>query len=169
MTVLSVAEAKRHLGLQDASVDAAVEAVIVAAEAAITARCGPLEPTTYTETLTGTGGTLTVRSPLLSVTTVNGNALTNALTPSMLAAGVIPGTHRGDVAVVYVAGRTTVPADLLMGIKELVAHLWNTTQRSAADRRGRQDATQQALTGTSYLFPYRVEQWIAPYVLAGIG
>lgn len=171
MAVLSVAEAKRHLGLTDPAVDPAVEAVVAAAEAAIARRCGDLEPTPRTELVTADGGPLIVRGPVVSFTSVSkdGSAVTiDPATAPMLDIGVIPGSFRGDFTVTYTSGRTTVPPDLLMGIKELVAHLWNTTQRSAAERRGR-NAEQPGPTGMSYLLPYRVEQWIAPYSRASVG
>lgn len=170
MAVLSVAQAKQHLGLTDPTVDPTVEAVVAAAEAAIARRCGDLEPTERTEVVTADGGPLIVRGPVISFTSVSKDAGAVAFDPvtvPMLDAGVLPGCFRGDYTVTYTSGRATVPADLLMGVKELVAHLWNTTQRSAADRRGRNSEQQPA--GTSYLLPYRVEQWIAPYSRPAVG
>lgn len=170
MPVLSVAAAKQHLGLSGTTSDPALEAVIAAAEKAIAVRCGFLEPTDRTDVVEAHHGPLALRAPVVSVTSItpeNGSAVdVPTLTTAAKDAGTVPGTFYGTYTVVYVSGRASVPADLLMGVKELVAHLWNTTQRSAADRRGRND---QPPTGSSYVFPNRVEQWIAPYVQAGIG
>lgn len=172
MAVLSVAEAREHLSLSpSAGVDEALGAVIDAAERAIAARCGDLEPTSRTAVVEAECGPLVVvRKPILELTSITSDSgtaqtLPTALTDAQKAAGVIPGNWYGTFTVVYVSGRSYAPVDLLMGIKELTAHLWATNQRSAADRRGRE---QQQQPGAAYVFPYRVEQWIAPYMQAGI-
>jgi hypothetical protein len=70
--------------------------------------------------------------------------------------------------VVYLAGRSTVPDDLLFAVKELVRHLW-TTQRGGATRPGSQqsDAMSNTLPGAAYVFPFRVEQLLAPHEQPG--
>lgn len=169
MSVLSDSDAYQWLfgsapGVSDDDVLAEVATVVAAAERAIAGRCGDLEPTTITDVVTGNGGPLVLRPPVVSVTSITLDGAVQTV-PTMsaagLSAGVIPGSWTGDYTVVYVSGRTTCPPDLLMGVKELVRHLWDTTRRSAADRRGR-EAT--AAPASTFVFPHRVEQWIAPYV-----
>ena len=72
--------------------------------------------------------------------------------------------------VVYQAGRATVPDDLRMGVLEMLRHLWD-TQRAGGSRRvgsGSSDSTANTIPGAAYLFPFRVEQLIAPHVQVGI-
>jgi hypothetical protein len=66
--------------------------------------------------------------------------------------------------VVYAAGRSTCPEDLLLAVKEQVRHLWQ-TQRGGAVR----NQAEPAPPGAAYLLPYRVEQLIAPHVQPGFG
>lgn len=167
MTALSLAEAKQHLGLSSNEVDSTLLAVLKAAEAAIAVRCGDLEPVQRTEVVRAVNGTLILRGPLVSVDSVTLNDVAQTvptLTATETAAGIVCGSWSGDYVVTYTAGRSTLPEDLKMGVKELVAHLWATTQRSSSDRRGRETPED----GSAYLFPRRVEQWIAPYVIPGI-
>lgn len=167
MSVLPTADAYRWLFGTDPDMGddlTEVEAIVAAAERAISGRCGDLEPTTHTEVVTGNGGPLILRPPVISITsiTLDGAAQTvPTVSAAGLSAGIVPGSWTGDYTVVYVSGRTLCPPDLLMGVKELVRHLWDTTRRSAADRRGQEAAAPPAST---FVFPHRVEQWIAPYV-----
>lgn len=171
MPVLDIDQVRGHLNLvrEDAETEAAVRAIITAAEAAIAARCGDLEPTQRVEVHTvGRGGALPLRAPLVSVTSITpvtgGAPVTVQAHQVDATAGLVHGLPAGTYAVAYVSGREHCPPDLLMGVKELVAHLWATTKRSAGDR-GRQAAE---APGAAYLYPYRVEAWIAPYLQPGI-
>jgi hypothetical protein len=68
--------------------------------------------------------------------------------------------------VVYDAGRSTCPADLLFAVKELVRHLW-ATQRAGA--RGGASAEGNAAPGAAHLLPYRVAELIVPHAQIGVG
>jgi hypothetical protein len=64
--------------------------------------------------------------------------------------------------VVYQAGRTTVPADLLNGVKELLQDLLE-SQRGPNTRPG----LPPDVPSLPFLFSYKVESLIEPYVQAG--
>jgi hypothetical protein len=70
--------------------------------------------------------------------------------------------------VVYSAGRASCPADLLLAVRELVRHIWE-TQRGGTRRPGSSASSETANTiaGAAYLFPFRVEQLLAPYIQPG--
>lgn len=138
MAVLTLADAKIHLNIPAATTtnDAEVTAFIDAAEAAISAKVGPLVSTNVTERVDGcsTRWLKLTSTPVVSVTSVtpvNGTALSLPGLDIELGAGLI-GTVSGigfpsrRYDIVYVAGRTSVPADLLMAIKEQVRHMWRT-------------------------------------------
>lgn len=172
MSVLTLALAKTHLNIPSATTtyDTELQTFIDTAEAVLAQYCGPLEATAVTERLGGGVDTLVLRtSPVLSLTSVTpyqGSALTLADLYLDTAAGLV--TYNSGAAftarhytVVYSAGRSSCPADLLMGVKELVRHLW-TTQRGGATRPGSQPL-ETAPPGAGYLLPYRVQELIAQH------
>lgn len=176
MSVLTLQAAKTHLNIASTANDVELQGMIYAAESAIARKVGPLEPTTVTERVPG-GSALALRtSPaisLTSVTTVTGTALT--LTDLYLdtEAGVVSNNwgesfHAVAYDVVYQAGRTTCPDDILLALKELVRHLWD-SQRGGARRPGAQqsDALANTLPGSAYTFPIRVSELLAPHVRLG--
>lgn len=66
-----------------------------------------------------------------------------------------------NIHVTYVAGYVTVPADLQHAAMVLVKHLWET-------QRGPQGRVGATPDGSSYSFPNRVLEILAPYMLPGI-
>lgn len=175
MSALTVEQAKTHLNIPAATTtyDTELQAFIDAAEAAIGSKCGPLAATATTETATAVGGSMPLASPpaisLTSVTPVDGGT---ALTVSDLrlsgSAGVVYDVPDGTYTVVYSAGRESVPADLLMAVKELVRHLWD-TQRGPTRRPGSNtsETTANTIPGAAYLMPFRVAELIAPHMQGG--
>lgn len=177
MSVLTLLEAKKHLEISSPTYDDELQEFIDAAEAAIVARCGPLTSTPTTVRVQGGTGTLVLPTlpalDITSVTPVNGTALTVGDLYLDAGAGLV--THVSGTTftnqsfdVVYNAGRTTCPPDLLMAVKELVRHLWQ-TQRGPSRRPGSQvsEATANTVPGAAYLLPFRVSELIAPHVQHG--
>lgn len=179
MSVLTLSDAKTHLNIASSTQDGELVRFIEAAEAAIAQRVGPLAATAVTERVEGCTYTLAVTTlpviSLTSVTPVGGSALTLAdlwLSPAGLvrypASNVWFGSLHYDVA--YSAGRATCPDDLLLAVKELVRHLWD-TQRGGARRPGspQSDSLSNTLPGAAYAFPIRVSELIAPHELSSVG
>lgn len=171
MAVLALADARTHLNIKGATHDAELAAVVASAEAVIAQHVGPLEPTTVTTTRTGYTSTLVLPvSPVISITSITdaaGTALTVADFALDGAAGLLTyasGAIFGSASytVTYQSGRTTVPADLLLAVKELTRHLWE-SQRNPAPRPGFTDDSISS-PAPGYLMPYRVQAVIAPHV-----
>lgn len=176
MSVLTLAAAKTHLNINSATHDAELQAFIDAAEAAIAKRVGPLASTATTSRVEG-GDVLSLPvTPVLSltsVTPVNGAALTVGdlhVEPSgeVSYTSISTGFPAWRYTVVYNAGRSSLPSDLLLAVKELVRHMW-TTQRGGSSRPNspQSDALSNTIPGSAYTFPIRVEQLIAPHIQVG--
>lgn len=172
MSTLSLADAKTYLNITTSATDTELQGFIDQAEAAIGARCGALLPASRTSRIAGDGAMslLLPTCPVASLT---------AITPSEGAAVVLSDLHlNSDAGVVtrndgtaftasyydvtYAAGRASVPADLLLAVKEMVRHLWE-TQRGAGVRPG----SRPDVPGASYMLPYRVLELIAAYETPG--
>lgn len=181
MSVLSLAEAKQHLNITNTANDDEVVAFRDAAEAFITRRIGPLEPTVVTRRVVRYGNSLVLPVvPVLSLTSVSpdyGSPVTVGDLRFDADSGVVSYTAatatfgRYLYTVVYTAGWPDgqLPADLLMAVKELLRHLW-TSQRGSGVRPGSRppEGAANTLPGASYLLPIRVEQLLANYQLPGI-
>ena len=144
MAALTLSEVKLHLNIDDDSDDAELTAFIDRAEAAIAAKCGPLEPTPVTARVRGYGRSLSPKvTPILSltsVTPVGGSALTlaalhapenglrGASTIEYLDGGWF-GSRWYDVA--YTAGRDATPEDLRLAVLEAVRIYWDTQRGNA--------------------------------------
>lgn len=177
MSVLTLADARTHLNVTAGPHDAEVQAFIDAAEAAIIQRCGPLASTAATVRVRGGGTALVLPTipavSLTSVTPVDGTALTLADLYLDTGAGLVTYNSGSTFTdrlydVVYNAGRTTCPEDLLMAVKELVRHMWQ-TQRGPTRRPGSQpsEGTANTVPGAAYLLPFRVSELIAPHLQPG--
>lgn len=181
MSAVTLAEAKTHLNITATTNDTELQAFVDRAEAAIVKRCGPLVATSVTSRVRGGSSILALpKTPVLSLTSItplDGTALT-ASDYIVSTGGNVEGktgvTFRSrwyDVA--YSAGHgataADVPADLKLAALELVRHLWD-TQRGGTVRPGSRpsDAMSNTIPGAAYLFPFRVEQLMAPYVQVGI-
>lgn len=178
MSVLKLTDAKTHLNMTQAVNDGELQGMIDAAEDAIAKKVGPLEQVTVTKRISGGSALVLPVLPAVSLTSI---------TPSLPLAG--PDVSLADVYldadagvvmhvwsgfpslaydVVYTAGRTDCPDDLLLAVKELVRHMWD-SQRGGAKRPGAQqsDALSNTLPGSAYTFPIRVTELIAPHLRLG--
>lgn len=177
MSVLTLADAKAHLGLTQAVNDVELQRHIDAAEAAIGARVGPLTPTSKTVRVPG-GNALLLPPPVISVTTIVpiGPGNPGPLDVSALAidpnAGIVyrydsvPLTSWRWLAVTYQAGWASVPPDLLHAVREMVRHLW-ASQRGGGTRPGAQ-ASPTPVPGAAFAFPWFVSELLEPYLQAGV-
>jgi hypothetical protein len=178
VSVVALGEVKTHLNLTASTHDAELQSLIDAAEAAIGERVGPLAPTAETARVRG-GGRDTLVLPispvvsLTSVTPVDGDALTLSDLHLDQESGLIAFEAGGSFSlrhydVAYDAGRTECPADLKLAVKELVRHVWS-TQRGPTTRPGSRESEGAAntLPGAAYVFPFRVEQLLAPHEQPG--
>lgn len=185
MSAVTLDEVKAHLNLSTGTgpMDTELGAFLDRAEAAIVARCGPLVSESVTERVRGSRRALSVSTtPVLSVTSVTpvaGSALTVADLVVDGEAGVIEmlsGSSFGSswYDVVFAAGHganaQAVPADLRLALLELVRHLWATQRGGGTARIGSppSDSSANTVPGAAYLFPFRVEQLLAPYVQIAI-
>lgn len=169
MSVLALNDAKSHLNISGDTHNAELQDFIDAAEAVIAAKVGPLEPTTVTARVSGgTSGLALPITPVISLTSltiVGGSASDVSLLYANPITGVV-GYNSGSLSftgswdVVYQAGRTTCPQDLLLAVKELVRHLW-ATQRATARPGPAQDPN---VPGAAHMLPYRVAELIAPHM-----
>lgn len=177
MSVLTLAQAKAHLNVTGGQQDVEVQSMIAAAEAAIAKRCGPLSSTSTTVRVAGGSPELvlpvTPAVSLTSVTPVDGSALTLSDLYLDTGAGLVTYNSGAGFSsrlydVVYNAGRTTVPDDLLMAVKELVRHMW-ATQRGPTRRPGStpSEAVANTVPGAAYALPFRVSELIAPHLQHG--
>jgi hypothetical protein len=169
MSVLSLAEAKTHLNITGTVSDAELQGFIDAAESVVAERCGPLEPTDVTDRIVARNGRSILLSvaPVISVTSVTASdsSTVNPADLTVTEAGVVSYTDGltpfgcTTYTVTYQAGRWTLPAALLMAVKEELRHLWK-TQRGGSARPGAGADQQQA---PGYLVPYMVAELIEPY------
>lgn len=175
MTVVSVDDAMSHLNMTDVD-EYELGGMIDAAEAAISERVGPLEATTISCRVTGRGAELTLPvTPVVSVTSITPvSGVAMDLANVFVADGdygvisaAVPTWHASRYStfpyaaydVVYVAGRDSCPADLVMAVKEMVRHLWK-SQRGAAARPGSADSAPPA----GYLIPNAVAELLEPHM-----
>lgn len=174
-SVLSLADAKTHLNITVTTYDTELQAVIDSAEATLANHVGPLQATSVTARVRPTGGCALVLPilPAISLTSVTpyaAAALTLADLHLETASGVVTYNSGLDFSaayydVVYSAGWSTCPNDLVFAIKELVRHLW-TTQRGEARRPGSAQAAEPP-PGAAHALPYRVAELIAPHIQPG--
>jgi hypothetical protein len=175
VSALLLADAKTHLNMSASTNDAELQAVIDAAEAVLARRVGPLEPAATTDRVIGLADSLVVRTvPAVSLTSItgpSGSALDLTNIHLEQGSGVI--THNlGQYfveryyTVAYSAGRASCPDDLLLAVKELVRHVWQ-TQRGSGGRPGSAPVDVSSTPGLGYYLPYRVQELIAPHLQPG--
>jgi hypothetical protein len=179
MAVLSLPEAKTHLNIPTSNTtnDGELIGFIEAAEQSIADECGPLVPTTVTERVNGQSSELQLHTtPVLSITSVTPVGST-ALSPSELAElDVRPGGSIVMISggrfwsrqydVVYQAGRTSVPANLLLGAKEQLRYLWQ-SQLGNAPSAGALPEGESAAGEPLSALPRKIQRLIRPYVQLG--
>lgn len=155
--LVSLADAKAQLNITDASQDDELQGFIDAATAVVEGIVGPVVRRTYTEVHDGGGPFIVLNNPpIISVTSVTemvgptAYTLTDAEIDTVTGAysysidsyerGVIARRWSGgivgpfvggvrNIQVVYVSGRTSVPAPVRMGALLLIEHMWEQTQR----------------------------------------
>ncbi|UUW87403.1 hypothetical protein [Pimelobacter simplex] len=174
MTVLTLPDARAHLNITDetAPTTAKLTAMIASAESAIAGRVGPLEAQARTVRVAPNYKTLVVLSPAVEVTAVTdsvGTTLDTAALHLNQRAGLITRSDGSAFTaswydVTYDYGRSPCPPDLVLAVKEMVRHLWD-TQRGPSKRPGSNtsDATSNTIPGAAYLLPFRVAELIAPH------
>lgn len=173
MSALLLADAKTYLNITGTSYDTLMQSIIDAAESAITAKCGPLTATAVTQQVVANVGVMVLTTlpaiELVSITPWSGGSPLD-LTGITLdgASGLVSNVPSGSYVVTYTAGRAPCPPDLLLAVKELVRHLWE-SQRGGTRRPGStvSDATSNTIPGAAYLFPFRVSELIAPHMQPG--
>ncbi|GEA79938.1 head-tail connector protein [Cellulomonas uda] len=167
---ITLVDAKEFLKISSDSTDVELLGFIEAATAAWVKRVGPVLPQQFVDTigLPRPGLPLT-KAPVISVESVTVDGVELAPTRWELDpdAGVIDvdgGLTGRRASVHYTAGYAPddVPADLLLGVKLLLRHLWR-TQRGAAKAAGGGEEE----TSASFLWPNRVEEIARDYRLAG--
>ena len=177
MSVLTLAAAKQHLNITTAESDAELQDTIDAAEALIAKKCGPLTATVTTSRVRGYSGQLrlpiTPVISLTSVTPVQGSAL-DLSGVVVSASGVVEFTYSGWFGyglydVVYTAGRTACPDDLLWGVQELTRNLWNSQRPSGGRFSSAADmAMANTIPGAAYIWTFKVMNAIGPHEQAGV-
>lgn len=176
MSTLLLADAKSYLNITSATHDVELQEFIDTAESAIAKRCGPLASTVTTRRVRGGSALVLPVTPVIDLTSVTDvvSGATETIADLLVTpGGVVERLHGGGFTarwydVVYNAGRASVPDDLLLGVKELLRHLWETQRGTSRTASPRSDAASNTVPGAAYLFPFRVEQLIEPYVQPGI-
>lgn len=177
MSAVLLADVKAHLNITVATYDAELQAHIDAAEGTIAAKVGPLSPTSVTDRLEGCyeRSLVLTCSPVVSLTSVK-EVLGATLNLSDLyldaPAGIVRwvdsvglfGALLYDVT--YMAGRSSLPADLALAVKEQVRHTWR-SQRGGTQRPGTTPDTATAAAGL--LAPSMVAELIEPYLTSNLG
>lgn len=182
--LMSLDDAKRSLrwGSNPTDNDDDLRTYMAAVTPVIEDLVGPVLPQTVTEivpALYDGSGRMSVtvsRTPVLSVTSmtsqVNGSVapnLANLVIDS--ASGVLRLSNwagfYGQLAVVYKAGRTTIPANILLAAREQLRFLWQIGQQ--ANRPAWADEPQAAeYTPSGYAVPKRVIELCAPHMRAPV-
>lgn len=177
MSVVEFAVAKNHLNITADNYDTEIQQFLDTAESAVAKRVGALAPTAVTERVRGCSSSLVLGSlpvvSLTSVTPVGGDALDVSdlyVSPGGVVEYAESSASFGSATytVVYQAGRTPLPDDLQMAVLELLRHLW-ASQRGGGTRPGSAPSTElsNTLPGSAFVFPFRVEQLLAPYIQPG--
>lgn len=177
MAVPNLDDIKAHLNIDDVKHDDKLRDFIEAAVAAIGERVGPLAPEARTVRVRPAGRGLRVPSPAISLTSVTGNDGAEVTISDLYLAptGLISLEDGGALTarfytVTYMAGRDPIPADLVLAVKELVRHFWD-TQRGPTVRpgAGRSDSAANSVPGAAYTFPFRVSELLKPHLPLLVG
>lgn len=172
MSAVTVPEVKSHLNITGGNFDEELADLIEAAEAAITQVVGPLEAVTVTSSIRGGGSTMVLPvAPVVSLTSLTSGEATVVDTAGVYLnaeAGMLEmesGAPFADArhTVVYQAGRATLPADLLLAVKELVRHYWMTQRGSGKPGSRPPEGYSNTVPGAAYAMPFRVSELLAPH------
>ena len=190
--LVTLAEAKKHLNINDTSSDDELAGFITSASRMWVERGGPgADSPQYDEWHTGGGMRVALnRGHVLAIseiTEASGTAITTLTEQNAggsgsdgyslnkrsgvlkrrsggMASAFAPGIE--NVHVVYTAGFVTAPADIKQAANILISHLWE-TQRGGSKRPGSDDEG-YAAKGSTYSWPRRVEEIFQSYVEPGI-
>ncbi|WP_182379825.1 hypothetical protein [Nocardioides sp. WS12] len=174
MSAVSLADVKTYLNITVPDYDTELQGFVDAAEAVIGEKCGSLTSVSRTDRVTGGYDSLVLPvSPVVSLTSVipvNGSALTLGDLYLSASAGVVTynsGSAFSSAAydVTFQYGRSSLPSDLALAVKELVRHLWM-TQRGPTGSPSTGGGDTPA--PPAFLLPWRVLELIAPHLQAGI-
>lgn len=173
--LLSVQDAKEQLEKIGPVDDAELELYVTAVTRMIEGKVGPCSRQTITETVYGGRVLQLSRVPVVSVTSITGIYLG---TPTYVTTGLAVDpwtgiirqpagfTWAGPLTVVYVAGRTDLPADLALAGRLLLQHLWRTKRaQSASPQFGGPTIDEGLPVGAGYAWPNRVRELIEPHKL----
>ncbi|MEU0181778.1 hypothetical protein ABZ312_11405 [Streptomyces sp. NPDC006207] len=171
--LFSLADAKRHLQITTSTSDDELRAVGEATTRAVEFFVGAVTRRTVTEVAHGgTDRMLLTTTPVLSVTSVAGIELGQLAVPAAAVdvdtdTGVLRRTDgmpfwAGPYRVVYVAGRTLVPANIALAGKLILQHLWRTqygASRGLSAIGGGEDFNvTEPIPGLGYAIPNRALQ-----------
>lgn len=173
--VVSLADVKAQINVDtyDTEHDDELRSMIEAATEVAEDMVGPVVVRTRTEV--HAGGPLLVlhHAPvvaLTSLTPIHPTAV--AYLPVDLdldgATGIVRrldgGGFGGPVRVVYIAGRRSVPASIVEGVKLIAAHMWDTQRGHAGARPGFGEDDLMSAPGRGFLVPHRAMEAFRPHL-----
>lgn len=177
MSVVTLQDAKTHLGIDTDVADMNLQNFLNRVEAALSVRIGSLAPTQKSERVRGWRNVLQLRyTPvvsLTSVTSIEGLQLdVNLLTP--MPGGRVEWKQFGYFAshlydVVYQSGFATLPEDLKLGVLELVRLFWETGNQRGPLRNTPGSTAMQRIPAIPYagfdepVFNQLIDQLAKPY------
>lgn len=176
--IVTLADAKTHLGLTQSDKDARVRAFVLTASDVVENYTGrKFRRTTVAAELHsgGKAALLLHEFPVTSVTTVTESGTAVTTYAADLEAGVLyRSSDRStawasgvrNVSVTYVAGSNVVPNDVQQGVLEMVRHLWE-TQRGGSSFPRQANANDEFDPRTGYTVPRRVSELLDPYRMPG--
>jgi len=167
-----VADARATLNAPATVLDASLQPFVDQATEAVEFLCGPMSVQSFTETVQGCGKLVVSKTPTVALTSVTGEWM-GALNVSLLAVsttGVIRAVRGAQLiledwyAVVYTAGRSTVPVSVKQGALIILKHQWGITQ-GATLRPGLGGDDSTMVPGLGYAIPNRALQALDPYLV----
>lgn len=171
-SILSLSDAKSHLGITLPGDDAALQAMIDAAAEVIESIVGPVDAATRTW-VESRGGGSTLVLPATQVLSVTSLAVLRDGSQPLDVTTLTPDPHTGIVyatagtfpdepfEVTYTVGRTPVPAGITEAAKLIVQNWWQTRRGAGRPGQGGDDGA----AGNAYLIPYRAEALLAPHMM----
>lgn len=172
--IVSLQDVKIHLKkrVTDTADDEKLQGMILSATDLIEDRVGHVMPKLITEEVYSRGHIVVLKErPVVKVVSVTRLSTMGELAEHNPATGVngwkltspegiLESYHRfpGDIQLVYRVGRVPTPHRYRLACKELVAHLWRTTQLNADGGRPPLQGDVQVSPSSSFALPYNVRQ-----------
>ncbi|MDE1907446.1 MAG: phage head-tail connector protein [Rhodospirillales bacterium] len=185
MSLCALADVKTYLGITDTNSDAVLTALIASASAMIESYCNRIfAESSYTETRNGTGGAklLLLNAPVTAVSSVTVDGYAVPAAPDAISPGYLfdqqvlyirPGAYPGEfvrgiqnITVAYVAGYSTVPADVNQACVELIASKY--AKRLRIDKKSETLGTAQTIGFDLSDMPLSVKTALAAYRRWGV-